>query len=186
MAENGTPKWNAPLLVEIAEGKPFRVMAGPNGSIQGPCEAKWGYTSVSAGDWDGDGKLDIVYNSILGRVGLLRGSGDPRRVEPAPFDTGIREYPPKWQWWQSPASDTLTQWRTTPLVIDYDGDKKLDIVALDQEGFLTLRRGGGSAERIFVDEDLRPLSLNPRSSGRSGRASSPRSIGTATANSISS
>ena len=170
MAENGTPKWAAPVLIETTDGKPFRVLAGPNGSIQGPCEAKWGYTSLSSADWDGDGKLDIIYNSILGRIGLLRGTGDPLRVEPAAFDTGLKEYPPKWQWWQTPASDTLTQWRTTPLVIDYDGDKELDLVALDQEGFLTLRRGGKSAERIFVDENLRPLSLNSRSSGRSGRA----------------
>jgi hypothetical protein len=77
MAENDLPKWAAPILLEEAEGVPFRILAGPNGSIQGPCEAKWGYTSLSSADWDGDGKLDIVYNSILGRVGLLRGTGDP-------------------------------------------------------------------------------------------------------------
>ncbi len=57
-----------------------------------------------------------------------------------------------------------------PLAIDFDGDNKLDLVALDQEGYLTLRRSGGKAERIFVDEDYQPLRLNNRSSGRSGRA----------------
>ncbi len=170
MAESGTPKWAAPVLIEVANGEPFRVLAGPNGSIQGPCEAKWGYTSLSSADWDGDGKLDIIYNSILGRIGLLRGTGDPLRVEPAVFDTGLKEFPPAWQWWQTPACDTLTQWRTTPLVIDHDADKKLDLVALDQEGYLALRRGGGKAERMFVDEDHQPLRLNARSSGRSGRA----------------
>ncbi|RFC48489.1 MAG: putative neuraminidase (sialidase) [Verrucomicrobia bacterium] len=170
MTESGTPKWNAPALLRTADGAPYRVMAGPNGSVQGPCEAKWGYTSLSVADWDGDGKPDVICNSILGRISLLLGTGDPLRVVPAPFDTGIKELPPKWQWWQSPASDTLTQWRTTPLVIDYDGDKKLDLVALDQEGVLVLRRGGKSAERIFVDEDLRPLTLNGRSCGASGRA----------------
>lgn len=170
MAANGTPKWDAPLLVETSEGEPFRVMAGPKGSIQGPCEAKWGYTSLSAADWDGDGKLDILYNSILGRIGLLKGTGDPRRVEPAAFDSGVKEFPPKWQWWQSPSSDTLTQWRTTPLAMDYDKDGKLDLVALDQEGYLALRRGGGKAERIFVDEDHQPLRLNAKSAGGSGRA----------------
>lgn len=170
IGENKLPKWAAPVLIEVSKGKPFRVLAGPNGSIQGPCEAKWGYTSLSSGDWDGDGKLDIIYNSILGRVGLLRGTGDPPRVEPAVFDTGLKELPPTWQWWQTPACDTLTQWRTTPLVIDFDSDKKLDLVALDQEGYLALRRSGGKAERIFVDEDHQPLRLNARSSGRSGRA----------------
>ena len=29
-----------------ADGKTFRIMAGPNGSIQGPAEAKWGYTTL--------------------------------------------------------------------------------------------------------------------------------------------
>lgn len=170
MGENQLPKWDAPILLETTEGQTFRVLAGPNGSVQGPCEAKWGYTSLSAADWDGDGKLDIIYNSILGRLGWLRGTGDPRRVEPTVFDSGLKEYPPRWQWWQTPCSDTLTQWRTTPLVMDYDGDGKLDLIALDQEGYLALRRGGGRAERVFVDEDLQPLQLNAHSAGRSGRA----------------
>ncbi len=165
----GEFKWAAPVLLEEAEGVPFRILAGENGSIQGPCEAKWGYTTLSVADWDGDGHLDIIYNSILGRVGLLRGTGDPLRVEPALFDTGLKEYPPRWQWWQAPSSDTLTQWRTTPVALDFTGDGVLDLVMLDQEGYLTLRRGGGPAERIFIDEDNQPVRLNARSAGRSGR-----------------
>ena len=168
--EDGLPKWSAPQLLETPDGQPFRIMAGPSGSIQGPCEAKWGYTCMSVADWDGDGHLDIIYNSIWGRIGLLRGTGDPLRVEPAVFDTGLREYPPQWAWWQTPSSDALTQWRTTPLVLDFTGDGQLDLVALDQEGYLVLRPGGGAAQRIFVDEDNRPLRLNERSCGRSGRS----------------
>ena len=45
------PKWAAPKRLEV-DGKPFRIMAGPNGSIQGPAEAKWGYTTFSVADWD--------------------------------------------------------------------------------------------------------------------------------------
>jgi predicted neuraminidase len=168
-AENGLPAWNAPVLLDVGKGVAFRIVAGPSGSIQGPCEAKWGYTTLSAADWDGDGHLDIIYNSILGRIGLLLGTDDPRRVEPAVFDTGLKELPPKWQWWQVPSSDTLTQWRTTPLALDFTGDGQLDLVALDQEGYLVLRRGGTAAERIFVDEDNQPIRLNERSCGASGR-----------------
>ena len=40
------PRWSAPRLLKAA-GKPIQIMAGPNGSIQGPCEAKWGYTTFS-------------------------------------------------------------------------------------------------------------------------------------------
>ena len=55
------------------------------------------------------------------------------------------------------------------MAIDFDGDKRLDLVALDQEGYLTLRRQGKKAERVFVDEDNLPLRLNAKSCGGSGR-----------------
>ena len=170
LAANGLPRWNRPRLLNVAaEGgsRPFRVMAGPNGSIQGPCEAKWGYTTLSVADWDGDGDGDIVYNSILGRIGLLINERGALREQH--FDTGLRELPPSWYWWQTPSSDTLSQWRTTPLVLDFDGDDKLDFVMLDQSGYLTLRPGAGSAQRIFVDEQGSLLRLNAGTCGRSGR-----------------
>src|SRR5690606_30749289 len=57
------PKWAAPVRLE-ADGQPLRILAGPNGSIQGPAEAKWGYTCLSVADWDHDGLPDIVINTI--------------------------------------------------------------------------------------------------------------------------
>jgi hypothetical protein len=170
--ENGLPKWSAPSLLSVRLGvdqpqRPFRVMAGTSGSIQGPAEAKWGYTTLSAADWDGDGDLDIFYNSILSEVGLLRNDGG--ELVPVSLATGITEGPPQWIWWKSKSNATLTQWRTTPVAIDFSGDGRLDLVALDQEGFLTLRAQGKTAQRIFVDEDNRPVRLNPRSCGSSGR-----------------
>ncbi len=164
--ENGLPKWDAPKLLK-ADGKTFRVLAGPSGSIQGPCEAKWGYTTLSAADWDGDQDLDIVFNSILARIGILQREGD-QLVEAVP-QTGVAESPPDWYWWQTSSNAALSQWRTTPLAMDFDGDKKLDLIALDQQGFLTLRSQGKAAERIFVDEENAPVRLNVHSGGRSGR-----------------
>jgi len=61
------PKWAAPKKLK-AGGEIIRIQAGPNGSIQGPCEAKWGYTTQTGGDWDQDGLPDIVANSIWGKV----------------------------------------------------------------------------------------------------------------------
>lgn len=172
--ENGLPQWSAPRLLDARKadsnssaGEPFRVMAGPSGSIQGPCEAKWGYTTLSVADWDGDGDGDIIFNSILSRLGLLV-QQDGMLIE-HPFNTGLSELPPAWYWWQTPSSESLTQWRTTPLVLDFDGDKQLDLVMLDQQGFLTLRSGGGEAQRVFVDENNQPLQLNSGTCGRSGR-----------------
>ena len=167
----GLPKWDAPKRLNVlsADGdvQPFRVMAGNNGSIQGPCEAKWGYTTLSIADWDGDGDGDIVYNSILARLGLL--TNDSGVLRERRFDTGVREFPPAWYWGQTPSSATLTQWRTTPVVVDFDGDGKLDLVMLDQEGFLTLRSSGGVAKRVFIDEDNAAVRLTSGTCGRSGR-----------------
>ncbi len=173
--ENGLPKWSAPTLLNARHEaaptteapQPFRVLAGSNGSIQGPCEAKWGYTTLSVADWDGDNDPDVIYNSILSRVGVLR--NDNGVLTDTPLDTGLSEAPPKWYWWQTLSSSALTQWRTTPLVIDFDADGKLDLVMLDQEGYLTLRSDGQQAQRIFVDENNRPLQLNNKSCGGSGR-----------------
>ncbi len=173
VASNGLPKWDAPQLLIAHVGssdgvsKPFRVLAGSDGSIQGPCEAKWGYTTLSVADWDSDGDPDIIYNSILARVGVLRNDGG--KLVDTSIDTGLNESPPRWCWWETLAADTLTQWRTTPVAIDFDADSKLDLVMLDQDGFLTLRSDGKSAQRIFVDEDNQPVRLNSKTCGSSGR-----------------
>lgn len=171
-SDSGTPRWSAPRLLtarSTVSGKTetFRIMAGPNGSIQGPCEAKWGYSTISVADWDGDNHPDILYNSIWARIGLLRGGKEA--LEQVDFTASQLESPPKWYWWNQPSQSSLTQWRTTPVAVDFDGDSKLDLVALDQQGFITLRSNGGKAQRIFVDEDNQSIQLNPKSCGGSGR-----------------
>ncbi len=63
-----------------AGGKAIRRMAGPNGSVQGPAEEKWGYTNISVADWDLDGKLDILVNDITGAVMWYRNIGTETRA----------------------------------------------------------------------------------------------------------
>ena len=142
-------------------------MAGPSGSIQGPCEAKWGYTTFSVTDWDGDGDGDILYNSILARLGLL--INDDGVLVPSELMDTPRENPPAWYWSNFKSRSHLTQWRTTPVAVDFDADGKLDLVMLDQSGYLTLRSNCQTAERKFVDELGHPWQLNSRSCGGSGR-----------------
>lgn len=159
-------KWSAPELLK-ADNKVFRIMAGANGSIQGPAEAKWGYTTLSVADWNDDGHDDILVNSIWPELQLLRNTGSGLTQEPLSFWS--KEAPPAFYWWQNLAENLQTQWRTTPLATDFDADGKLDLVILDQEGFLSCQSRARIETRIFLDEDLHPVRLNAVTAGGSGR-----------------
>lgn len=175
------PRWNAPKLLE-ADGHVLRILAGPNGSIQGPCEAKWGYTTLSVADWDHDELPDLIVNSIWGKVVWYRNVGSrtaPRLAAAAPVEVQWPGKAPKpaWTWWEPQGKELATQWRTTPVVIDWNRDGLNDLVMLDQEGYLCLfaraEQGGQLVllppERVFVDREGALLRLNAREAGGSGR-----------------
>jgi hypothetical protein len=175
------PKWAPPRRLE-AGGRVFRITAGEKGSVQGPAEAKWGYTTLCVADWNGDGRLDIVLNSILGEVVWLENIGAPtapRFAAPQSIEVEWPSDPPKPAWeWQKPKGKSLvTQWRTTPVVFDVTGDGLPDLVMLDAEGFLALferaKRDGKRVllppRRALADEQGQPLRLNDRTGGASGR-----------------
>lgn len=134
------PRWAAPVYLS-AGGKMIREQAGSNGSLQGPSEAKWGYTNPSVADWDGDGLPDLITNGVWGRVLWHRNIGSrtaPRlgSAQPLQVSEGGAASKPAWNWWNPAGSDLVTQWRTTPCVIDWNGDGLPDLVMLDAEGFL--------------------------------------------------
>ncbi len=189
------PRWAATRLLR-AGGKVIRIQAGPNGSVQGPCEAKWGYTVPVAADWDMDGLPDLLVNSILGEVLWFRNVGTRKRPRLAPGRPIRVEWPgptpkPAWTWWKPRDKELLTQWRTTPAVLDWNGDGLPDLVMLDQEGYLALferaRREGKllllPGKRVFLgagpsafdsrhrvlDPGPGLLRLNARRAGLSGR-----------------
>jgi hypothetical protein len=175
------PKWNAPQRI-MMDGEVFRVMAGPNGSVQGPAEAKWGYTTFNMADWDQDGLPDIVFNSIWGKVQWLRNVGTrtlaklaaPRAIE-VEWEGATPK--PAWTWWQPEGKELVTQWRTTPVVYDFNRDSLADLAMLDQEGYVAfferIKLGGElklkQPRHAFVDEHGQPLRLNARPAGGSGR-----------------
>ena len=174
-------KWAAPKLVE-ADGRPIRILAGPNGSIQGPCEAKWGYTTQTVCDWDGDGRLDIVANSILGKVHWYRNIGTRRApalaaAQPVEVEWAGDQPALAWGWMRPEGKALLTQWRTTPVTVDWNRDRLVDLVMLDQEGFLAFferalrdgRRVLLHPQRVFCNEKGEPLQFNSGRAGRSGR-----------------
>lgn len=178
------PRFGAPVHL-AADGRIIRILAGENGSIQGPCEAKWGYTTLSVADWDQDGRGDLIVNSILGKVVWYRNVGTARRprlsaARPVEVDWG-RENPPvlAWGWMRPRGQELLTQWRTTPFAVDWDRDGRSDLVMLDTEGYLSWFRGTAHprsratllspGQRIFLDGGGSPLRLNPGIAGKSGR-----------------
>lgn len=134
------PVWAEPELIKV-KGKPFRIMAGENGSIQGPVERKWGYTVLAVADMDNDGKKDIVINSITGKIEWLRNKGSKDGLkfsEPKPVyvDWSGETPKPEWNWWNPKPGTLVTQWRTSPVILDWNGDGLEDLIILDQEGYL--------------------------------------------------
>jgi hypothetical protein len=177
----GTPRFAAPVRLK-ADGKTIRIMAGPNGSIQGPAEAKWGYTTLSVADWDGDGRHDVIANGIWGKPVWYRNVGSttkPALAAAQPVEVAWTGQPPKpaWNWWNPRGNELATQWRTTPFATDWNKDGLVDLVMLDHEGYLALfERSLGDGElillpgqRIFVDEQKQPLKLSKGDAGKSGR-----------------
>lgn len=180
--EQGMPRWAAPKRL-AADGKIIRIQAGENGSVQGPCEAKWGYTTLSVADWNVDGLPDLVVNSIWGKVVWYENAGTRKEAKLLAAKAIDVEWPdktpkPEWNWWNPTSKELVTQWRTTPVAVDYNCDKLPDLVMLDHEGYLALfprRRGDDGklllmpGQRVFVDEVGTPLQMNAGRAGKSGR-----------------
>lgn len=188
------PSWAEPIPFTV-KGKNFRLMAGDNGSIQGPAERKWGYTAPTVADWDGDGRMDIIINSITGKIQWLKGLGGMKLSAPKDVKVDFAGEPMprvEWNWWTPEPNTLTTQWRTTPVPIDWTGDGVLDLVVLDTEGYLALYEGTKSksgeivvkpARRVFyctncslynnkkgaVDTAAGVLRLNDGVAGKSGR-----------------
>jgi len=175
------PKWAEPVYLK-ADGEVIRIMAEYNGSIQGPCEAKWGYTTLNVADWDHDGLPDIIVNSIWGKVVWFRNIGtkkNPKLTAARPIEVEWTGKPPKpaWNWWNPQGKSLATQWRTTPVVLDFDKDGLNDLIMLDHEGFLAffkrIRKNDRllllPGKRIFYSDAESLLRMNEGRAGKSGR-----------------
>jgi hypothetical protein len=189
------PRWNPPVNLK-AGGEDIRIMAGKNGSIQGPAEAKWGYTTLSVADWNHDGLKDIVVNSIWGKVVWYENTGTPGNpllgpAKPVQITRGEFVTKPTWFWWDPDPGQLVSQWRTTPYAVDWNGDGFTDLIMLDPEGYLSCyermeldnelvlapgqrifyveESSGYSSKHAITVEEGGILRLNTGQNGRSGR-----------------
>ncbi len=172
----GTPARWAPPRYLAGGGKLIRELAGPNGSIQGPAETKWGYSILSVEDWDGDGLADIMTNGIWGKIVWYKNVGTKRAPRLAAgqsveltLPAGAKAPHPAWNWWKPKGGELVSQWRTSPQMIDWNGDGLMDLVLSDAEGYLALyerRRGAGGKlellppQRVFVSEGASVFNSN--------------------------
>jgi hypothetical protein len=178
------PKWAKPKLL-CASGKPIRIQAGTKGSIQGPCESKWGYTTLSVADWDGDGLKDIIINNIWGKIFWHKNIGSkntPKLAEArcVKIDVAGLSVKPAWNWWVPKDGELVTQWRTTPFMIDLNKDGLMDLVMLDAEGYLSFYRRINQDGQLILQSPQRLFELkgklgkskfrmNSNTAGASGR-----------------
>lgn len=155
-----------------AGGETLRITAGELGSIQGEMEARWGYVNPWAADWDMDGDLDLLLGTVTGEILLCENTGSrthPSLAAPVRItvDWGSRRpaYPEGIRY--APAPDALVvEWRSRPVVMDWNHDGLPDLISIDESGYLACypryRRADGTlglkpAEHPFVDERGNPL-----------------------------
>ncbi|HEU0140142.1 MAG TPA: VCBS repeat-containing protein [Bryobacteraceae bacterium] len=159
-SKGNEPETFKPAVQLKSAGEVFRIESGRG--LQGPAEARWGYTIPVLTDWDNDGDLDLIVGSLHSYYLLLENTGTrstPVFGKPEPLTSG--------------GETLLLPWRTRPVVHDFDGDGQKDLLALDPEGMLTLYRRSGAREvqagKRILDQNNSPIKLDGK--GReTGRA----------------
>lgn len=176
-----------PFDFKVFQNDPIRIQAGPNGSMLGPVEAKYGYTTLTVSDWDGDGLPDVMASSIWGKPLIFRNIGTrtrPRLAAPTGVEVAWKGAQPSVPWgWFHPdrernPKELISQWRTTPCMVDLDNDGLMDLVMMDNEGFFAFfrreRRQDGTLvlqapERLVCFEDGTPIKITYGNFGAGGR-----------------
>jgi hypothetical protein len=84
IGSNDEPKFLPAARVQ-AGGRDIQVQAGYSGSLQGLQEARWGYLSPNAIDWNGDSLPDLITGDITGNfmIYLNRGTAQTPKLDPA-------------------------------------------------------------------------------------------------------
>ncbi len=170
-----TPKWAAPQLLK-ADGQTIRIL---------PPRANWGYVTIDVGDWDHDGLPDIMANHIGGNVIWYKNIGTrsyPKLAAAKPIEVQWKNgkpLKPKWTLYDLvKENELLAQWRTSPLIMDFNKDGLNDLVMLDYEGYLAVylryKENGklllSPPQRYFIYPNGKEIRLNQlEDNGHGGR-----------------
>ena len=149
-AAGGEPAFAPPAAI-TAGGRPFRLVAGPSGSVQGPEELTWGYVGPAAAEWSEPGVTDLILGCITGQYWLIpgkRGEAGLRWGEPVAMTCEGRPF--------------VGTWRVRPSVADWNGDGAPELLTLDEHGFLALY----ARDEDAGPQAVRPLGRVPAESGQ--------------------
>lgn len=148
--------YGAPIYMR-AQGKTVQHQGGPTGSIQGPSERRWGYTSPAVGDWNGDGKPDLVVIDATGTVTYYaRGEKPGELAAPVVFTLDGQPLPAAWR----------VKPQILPREVNFMGMGKPCLLYLDWDGDLAVavpkETGGTQIERSvkLTYADGRPVRMS--------------------------
>ena len=160
----GRPEFSNPVTVPV-DGRPLDIKPGYRGSIQGPAEAMWGYTCPSLYDWNSDGRLDVILNSVLGDYVVML-------QKPS---TQVPEFTEA-KWLYCDGLQLHLVWRTQPAITKWGHqDGRVCIITLDEENRLRCfwRIDNENVERgeLLRLQDGSSISANfDETAGQTGRA----------------
>ena len=165
-------KFAAPQLLKV-DGETIRIL---------PNEAFWGYTTIDVGYWNEDDLPDILVNHHDGNVLWYENVGSkssPKLKTAKPIEVQWRGKPqkPEWGYGKSIGNELLAQWRTSPLIMDFNEDGLSDLVMLDYEGYLSVYLRFKEDDKLLLAHPERrfrfpngePILLNQLKNGSMGR-----------------